>query len=353
MMWISAFADCLLYAAFAYVAGFVVLQFVPDSKKPVVHTSRLFLLLCVTGIALFSAAPIVELAAFLNDGEGWLTTFLTVLLDYRTGQGWVITVLLCILLWLTFYFEGPRLTQASFALLLAVTVGFYSHVSTVSLWAGSISHFVHFTAMSLWAGILLHIAWASKDNGNWSRFLGWFTPFAISCMAVLLASGIVLMLFFVEAADYVDSWVLPYGQMLLLKHLSIFPLLVAALINGILSRDRPFDMRWLRVEAVLLFFVFLFTAIMSKEAPPHDVSATLRAVGTAPIVELLKGEQYMPLNASLTFSVNGILLLGLSILFIGMMLLSFYRQATPWLSLVFGTAFIVTAYVGLLLVVSF
>ena len=352
----TAFADFLLYAAFAYVAGFIVLQFVPDSKKPAVHTSRLFLLLCVTGIAVFSSMPVIVLCRLLDTGEGWLTVFPTVLLDYRVGQGWGITVLLSLLLSLTFCFGGSRsrYTQACFALLLVLVAGFYSHVSTLSPWAGFISHSIHFLAMILWAGVLLHVAWFSENSQNWNRFLKWFTPFAVICVSVLLTSGFVLMLFFVEPTDYVNSWVLPYGQMLLLKHLSILPLLMAAFINGFLNKKQSFAVvMWLRIETALLFFVLLFTAIMSKEAPPHDVNNTLRSVGVAPFVELLKGEQYIPLNASWTFSLNGGMLLVLSMLFLGMMLLNFYRQMTPWLSLLFGTVFVLTAYVDLMLIVSF
>lgn len=353
MTWITAFADFLLYAAFAYVVGFIVLQFVPDSKKPAVHTSKVLLLWCMTGIALFSAMPVIELCRLLDTGEGWLTVFLTVIRDYRVGQGWGAMVLLCILLWLTFYFGGSRYIQTYFALLLVLAVGFYSHVSTLSPWTGFASHSIHFLAMTLWAGVLLHVAWFTENGQNWGRFLKWFTPFAVICVSVLLISGVILMLFFVEPSDYVNSWVLPYGQMLLLKHLSILPLLVAALINGFLTNRHNVDVLWLRVETALLFMVFLFTAIMSREAPPHDVNNTLRSVGVAPFVELLKGEQYIPLNASWTLSLNGVMLLVLSMLFLGMMLLNFYRKVTPWLSLLFGTVFVITAYVGLMLIVSF
>lgn len=353
MIWVTAFADSLLYVAFSYVAGSIVLQFVPDSKKPMIHTSKALLLSSVTGIALFSAAPVIELSFLLKNDEEWMTVFQTVILDYRVGQGWGITVLLSLLLWLAIYFKGSRYTQAYLALLLILAVGFYSHVSTLSPWAGFISHSIHFLALTLWAGVLLHVAWFSRNGQNWDRFLKWFTPFAVVCVLVLLASGVILMLFFIEPADYVNSWVLPYGQMLLLKHLSILPLLIAALINGFLNKRRILDVLWLRVEVVLLFMVFVFTAIMSKQAPPHNINNTLRSVGTAPFVEWLKGEQYIPINASLALSLNSVLLLALSMLFLGMMLLNFYRQLTPWLSLLFGTVFLITAYAGLMLVVSF
>ncbi|MED4778442.1 hypothetical protein P9306_18285, partial [Bacillus atrophaeus] len=40
----------------------------------------------------------------------------------------------------------------------------------------------------------------------------------------------------VDIKDYAKCWVLPYGQMLLLKHIGILPLLAFAFINGVLIR---------------------------------------------------------------------------------------------------------------------
>lgn len=353
MIWFTAISDILLYFAFAYVAGGIALKFVPASHKPELSESRFLLGMGVVGIAVFSAAPAIELALFLESGEGLAKTFFSVLVDYRIGNGWVITALFSVLLGVTVYYNGSKHMAALYAGMLILTVGFYSHVSTVNLWGGFASHSIHFLALSLWGGILLHVAWSAKETANWGRFLDWFTPFAFLCVGVLLGSGLVIMLFFVDLAAYADSWVLPYGQLLLLKHLSIVPVLVAALANGLLNKQRLYERAWLRAESLLLLFTLGLTAFMSKEAPPHIVNETFRSEGAAPLLELLKGTQYYPIDGTLTVSINGILLLLVSIFCLGMMVLVFKHKLSGWFSVLFGAAFILSAYAGLMLNIAF
>jgi copper resistance protein D len=349
----TALADFFLYVAFSYLAGAVVLQFVPDSKKPGISGSKTLMLLCAAGILIFSMAPVIELVAFLETGKGWGGTLLTVLLDYRIGHGWFVTFVLSLILGIAIYFEASKYNLAYYLFLLVLVVGFFSHVSTLSLWAGIASHSIHFFFMAVWSGVLLHVAWFSKDGSNWRQFLSWFTPYAMFCVTMLIASGIFIMLYFVEPEDYASSWVLPYGQMLLLKHISLIPLLAAAFINGFLNKKKEFDQTWLKVESLLLLCVFLFTAFMSKQSPPHEIDYTFQMEGAAPLVRLLKGDQYIPVEASFAWSANGAALLAIGLLFLGMMVFSYYRKASSWLAFLFGTGFIVTVYMGLMLNVSF
>jgi len=349
----TAVADFLLYTVFAYLAGSVVLKFVPEDRKPRIAESNYLLLGCVAGIVIFSLAPVMELVAFLKNEESWAGTFITVLIDSSTGHGWLVTLGLSILLGVAIYFNTSKYNQAYYLILLLLVIGFFSHVASLSLWAGFASHSIHFFFMAIWTGVLLHVAWFTKDGTNWPRFLAWFTPYAIFCVAALIASGIFIMLYFVELADYANSWALPYGQMLLLKHLSIIPLLAAAFINGFLTKRRAFSAVWLKVESLLLLVVFFFTAFMSKQAPPHNIDYTFQMEGAAPLVTWLKGDQYIPIAAALDWSTNGILLLCIGVLLLGMMIFSAYRQVSSWLSFLFGTGFIVTVYIGLMLNVSF
>lgn len=353
MIWFTAISDILLYIAFACVAGGIALKFVPANSKPERMESLSLLLLGVAGIALFSAAPVIELVLFLQGEEGLAKMFFNVLLDYRIGNGWVITVLFSILLGVTLYYEGSKQMAALYAGLLILTAGFYSHVSTVNLWGGFASHSLHFLAFSLWGGILLHVAWLAKGATNWDRFLRWFTPFAFLCVGILLGSGLVIMLFFVDLADYPASWALPYGQLLLLKHLSILPVLAAAMVNGLLNKQRLHERAWLRVESLLLLITLGFTAFMSKEAPPHNVNETFRSEGAAPFLEWIKGAPYYPIEGAFTFSINGLLLLGVSILCLGMMVLIFKQKLPSWYSVLCGVGFVFTAYAGLMLNITF
>ena len=46
------------------------------------------------------------------------------------------------------------------------------------------------------------------------------------------------MSFLVKFENYPDSWMLPYGQTLLFKHLLIIPLLVYAIINSLFVKKK-------------------------------------------------------------------------------------------------------------------
>ncbi|SDG62823.1 putative copper resistance protein D [Planococcus glaciei] len=353
MIFFTALSDVLLYLAFSYMIGSIVLGFVPADRKPRIQDSRKLQLISVAGIALFSLAPVIELVVFLNNGQGVFSTFFRVLMDFRIGNGWVLTLLFCILLGLTVFYSGSAHMRAYYTASLVLIVGFFSHVSTLNLWAGFFSHSIHFLSMSLWIGVLLHIAWLAHDGSNWKPFTAWFTPFAIACLAALFISGIVIMLFFVNPTDYAKSWVLPYGQMLLLKHLAIVPVLAAALINGFLNKKGLYERTWLQVEFLLILLVFASTAFMSKQAPPHDINDTFRSEGMAPFVELLKGPQYVPIDGALAFSLNGALLIAIGLMCLGLMVLGYKKQLPPWLSLLFGLVFVGTVYGGLMLNTAF
>ena len=139
----------------------------------------------------------------------------------------------------------------------------------------------HFLIVTLWTGILIQVAWFSKDKQKWSQFLRWFTPFAIVCIIIIGISGLTLMFNVVEPKDYVKSWVLPYGQMLLLKHISIIPVLVFAFINGVLSKKAAtipsFNPRpWIKAESFIILIVFYFTSVLGTLSPPHEVEFTVQ-----------------------------------------------------------------------------
>lgn len=353
MIFFTASTDVLLYIAFSYLAGSIVLQFVPEDRKPRLSTSKVLLLLSTAGIVLLSFVPVYELVVFLQSSQGWSESYLNAITEFRIGQGWLITLLLSIILAVAIYLDGSRYIQALYLFLLILTVGFYSHVSTLDLWAGFVLHSIHILFMSMWAGVLLHVAWFAKDGTNWRRFLAWFTPFALFCVAAVIGSGIVIMFFFVAPTDYANSWALPYGQLLLLKHVSIIPVLLAALINGFLNKKKVFQQAWLKVESILLLIVFVFTAFMSKQAPPHDVNDTLRIEGGGWLVEELAGPLSIPLTAVMDWTLNGLLLMGLSLLLLTLMLAGFSRQLNAWLSFLFSIGFIISFYVGLMLNLSF
>lgn len=353
MIFFTAFADVLLYIAFSYLAGFVVLQFIPENRKPLLSSSKVLLLISTASIVLLSFVPVYELVVFLQSSQSPIEAYQTAIMEFRIGQGWMITLLLSVILAITIYLNGNRYIQALYVLLLILTVGFYSHISTIDLWVGFALHSSHILFMSIWTGVLLHVAWFAKNEANWRPFLTWFTPLAVICVAGVIASGIVIMFFFVAPADYANSWVLPYGQLLLLKHISIIPVLLAAMINGFLNKQKEFQKTWLKVESLLLLFVFVFTAFMSKQAPPHDVNDTLRIEGGGWLIDKLSGPFYIPITAELDVTLNGTLLMTLSILLLIVMLVTFFKKANAWFSLIFSIGFICCFYIGLMMNLSF
>lgn len=352
MILFTALSDVLLYVSFSILAGWIVLQFIPVDKKPVISESKPLLLASIAGIALFSLAPVIELTIFLENGEGWIASFFEVLVHIRTGNGWVLTLLFCIIFFLSLFYSSSKFMNAYYLAILMLLVGFYSHVSTVNLWGGFLSHSIHFFVMAMWTGVLIQITCFTNKEVHWQAFKAWFTPFAMGCFIVLIGSGIVIMLFFVDIPDYGSSWLLPYGQALLLKHLTVIPLLAAAFVNGFLGKKKM-ERSWLKVEVFLLLMVFGFTAYMSKLAPPHNINNTFRSEGAAPFVEFLKGPQFLPIDSSFSFSLNGVLLIVLGLGCLALMVLGYKKALSPWLSLLFGVSFVIAAYIGLMLNISF
>ena len=88
----------------------------------------------------------------------------------------------------------------------------------------------------------------------------------------------------IDVNEYGDAWMLPYGQALLVKHLTIIPVLFFAFINGFwikrkLKRQEPINpIPWLKFESVLLFFTFVSTGVLGQQEPPHSIETTLVVV---------------------------------------------------------------------------
>jgi putative copper resistance protein D len=167
---------------------------------------------------------------------------------------------------------------------MAVCYSRTRHASTLDPVWGFFSQSLHVLAVAVWLGLLLLFAWFAGERVNWKSVLKWFTPLSISCMAIIIAAGIMIM--FKVSSEYVSAWVLPYGQALLLKHLLMIPLLMIAFLNGFLyyyklKKDPSFDPRsWFKAEGVVAVLILAVTAYMSQQAPPHEVSQTL--IGTEP-----------------------------------------------------------------------
>lgn len=342
------------YMLFSYLVGYVVLQFVPDSSKPSISISKPSLLLAVLGIIILTFLPVVEVISFFSTDGLFSLIGYSILTEFQVGIAWLYGSFFAVLLWMTIYVSGSKYLQTILLVLMILSVGYSSHASTLNLWSGLFSHSIHFLVVTMWVGVLLHVGWIAKGNENWYNFLKWFTPFTISLFLITTISGIFLMLFVLQPDDYLNSWVLPYGQMLLLKHISIVPILAFALINGFLGRkvrqEPNFNPRkWVQAETLILMLVFFITGVLGTLPPPHQINATVIQEGPAFWMEgILSQEIIAPFIVHFSPAFEGITLLFIGFTFLAMIILSFYKRLSPIIALGFGLTFIVATYLGLM-----
>ncbi|RLJ86539.1 copper resistance D family protein [Planococcus citreus] len=348
MSWLIALSDFFLYVVLAFLAGDVVLRCVKSEKKPLIEVPKKLLLIALALIPLLLAPPVIQLVLLLSESFGMMQAIVDVTTEFRAGQSYVFGTLMAVAWLIVVWRDGSWVFRAFWLVLSVLNVAYASHAASIADWQGFAGHALHFLALVLWAGVLIHIAWFLRDGRNWRAFLKWFTPFSVVLMIILIGSGIWLMLFFVAPEDYASSWILPYGQLLLLKHLSIVPLLLAAFINAVLSRSDEPNRSWLKVESWLLLLVLLITAFMSKLAPPHNINETFRMEGGAPFVEWVAGPQYLPVHAVWTPNIDGFLMMAIGLIFLGLQWLGYRKQLPEWLSFIFGLGFVAATYIGLM-----
>ena len=353
MNYLLPFSEFGLYLLFSTLVGHIVLQFVPDLKKPTNKLPKSVLLLCTLGIIVFTFIPLLQLIFLFKESVGIKTAALSVLTDFQIGRAWIAISVLSLLLWIMIYLESDKLYQSLCVLLMILAVGSASHVASLSFLPGIYSHSIHFLMVTGWVGVLLHVSWFSKDQSNWLSFLRWFTPFASICLLVILISGFILMYFVVEPKQYINSWAVPYGRMLLIKHISIVPVIVFAFINGMLTKKSAtlsnFDPRpWVKGESIILMLVFFSTAVMGMLSPPHEIDLVSKSVTKPTWIEWLLVNQKLAItHIGFSPSIPSILLIILSLLFLFLIIASF-RKVNAVIAILLGVGFIITIYLGLM-----
>jgi copper resistance protein D len=341
------------YIVFSILIGHVALQFVSETNKPKINISRNILLLSTLGVFVFTLGPVAQTISYFSDSVGLTLAIFSVLTDFQVGQAWIFIGLMSVFLWMTILVNGSKYLQALWLLLMVLGVGYSSHVASLTFWVGLFAHSAHFLMVTLWTGILMHAAWFSNDQQKWPKFLRWFTPFAVACIIIIILSGVTLMIYVVEPKDYVRSWVLPYGQMLLLKHISIIPVLVFAFINGVLSKKAAtlpfFNPRpWIKAESIIILIVFYFTSVLGMLSPPHKVDFTVRSEGASKWVEWLLGKDILStINIGFTMNFLTAILITISLIFSVLIVVSF-KKVKPLVAVFFGISFIFAMYFGLM-----
>ena len=254
--------------------GSFFLYLVPEAYRPTIHVKKGILMIAASGIAIFSFIPVLQLIFYIYHGMGFLQAFQSVLFTFEVGKAWILTFILSSLLFIFivwFDYTIKRLYSwigLILSIMLILAFAWSSHASTLDPTIGFLTDAAHFGAVSIWVGIVFIVSWFSKDHKNWQLFLKWFTPVAIACFSLTVATGLVLMTLIIDFKEYSDAWMIPYGQSLLIKHLLIIPLLGYVFINSILVRKRlkkdlTFDPRpWTKVESIIILLIFSATSAL-------------------------------------------------------------------------------------------
>ncbi|MEI4528621.1 copper resistance D family protein [Priestia megaterium] len=336
------------YVGLSLLLGFAVLQYVPLTKKPTILLSKRWLLASTAAVAIFSVGNSLEIILSFSKIRGLGETVRLVLLETRTGHAWIFVVLIAILCMVAVSIESHPHMYTLLTVALVGGIAYASHAASASALSGMLSHSLHILAVGLWGGVILIVAAFSKETSNWKSFLSWFTPFAIACFVLLSLSGFISMVIIMGLSNYVNSWATDYGQSLLLKHITIIPLLAFAVLNGFLMKKtikhpeyKP--VMWIRAESIILLIIFLFTAIMVTQSPPTNIS---HMAMDSSILPFIYGKQVtLPLTFHIT--IVGILFLFVALLFFVYLLICFYKK-TVWLSVLSAGLFVFAFYIAMM-----
>lgn len=358
MNWIFI-TELILYLCFGLLAGVQVLRFVPESKRPSYYVPESMIRFSVLLIAVLSFFPLLRLVfLFSEDSDvGFGVLFEAILFDFNVGQAWIITLFTCgsllLLQSIRKYVQDRRLEYLSTVLtfILFLAFAWASHCTVSYQWTGFATHGLHFLAVSVWMGILLVIGWFAQDHQNWQAFLNWFTPLAVSCFLITLIAGLTLMSWLVP--DVVNSWIVSYGQSLLIKHLFIVPLLVFAILNSVFVRRKMISdptfrpIPWIRAESISGMTVFAAMAVLGMQSPTENLKAVIQFEKPSRLFEFFYSSPISPdTTIQLIPTVNGIVMWLLSLLCLFMMCTVVLRKKHPWSALGFGLLFVASAYLG-------
>ncbi|SOC43320.1 copper resistance D family protein [Ureibacillus acetophenoni] len=360
MFVITVISQALLYLCVALCIGYFILSFVPRTVQPKIVVPFSVLMMAIIGIAIFSFIPILQNILLLTSRIGFSDGIRTVLFTFQTGRSWMLTLIVStiIFLFVILFHEVKNrlysLVGLTLSILLILTLGWSSHASSIDRVWGFTFDSLHLLAVSVWIGILIVVSWFSKNTVNWVKFLKWFTPVAIISLLVTSLSGILLMNFMVNWDEYINSWVVPYGQALLWKHLFIIPLLVYALINGFfihwkLKQFPSFDPRpWVKVESIVVLLIFSATAALSEQSPPKETAINDSNVSSL-FSAIYQGQIFPDMIVSISLNTTSLALLVLATLFLALTIFSFMRKAPAIFSFLMSICLVFSVYLSLML----
>jgi len=358
MIWVYI-SELLLYLSFSIIAGTLIIQLVPKSLKPTIVINKRLIQISIIGIILFSLAPVLRLVHIFYEDQSLLEAMLNVVRSFEVGRAWSFTAVIAIFFFLlvTFFpvFKNRKLTILSLVYLFALVLvfGWASHSASIANWSGFIIHSLHFVAVITWVGTLLVVGWFSVDARHWLRFLSWFTSVAVICLMLIVGSGIFLMQFVLDTKEYVNAWMIPYGQAILIKHLLILPVLILAFINGVwmkrklLASENINPLPWVKIEGVTLLLVFTATAVLGQQEPPLNIERYLLSNEPSALFSFFN-EGKIDSVAKVQFIINpmSVLLFILSAMFALIVLYGFKMRASAVVSLIMGLLCALSLYLG-------
>lgn len=352
-------SHALLNLCLALCIGSFILFLVPKTSKPNINVPKNAIQMAIIGVAFFSFIPILQNILLLANRMDFLKALQTVLFSFVTGKAWLITFVVSIILFLLLLlFEVEKkklhsLVGLMLSVVLILTLGWSSHAGSIDKVWGFIGDSIHLLAVSVWVGILMMVSWFSKSTENWLKFLKWFTPVAVTCLLITTLTGIFLMNFMVNWDEYVKSWMIPYGQALLWKHILLIPLLMYACINGILinrklKKSVDFDPRpWAKIESAIILFIFSATATLSEQSPPKET--TVNNENASGLFKIFYSGQIVPdMTLSISWNLISFIFLILAILFLGLNIVSFLRKIPVGFSFLMSICVVVCVYLSLI-----
>lgn len=361
MIWLYI-SEILLYLCFSILMGSFIIHLFPENKRPSIKISKRWLQLSILGIVILSLMPVIRVILYLSEDVGFFLTFYDVFSGFEIGKAWSFSLIVSLFFYL-FVSIFPvlknrlySLISIMFTFILILSLGWASHVASLTVWSGFIFHSLHFLATVVWVGLLLVVSWFSINHKNWVIFLNWFSSIAINCIVIIIATGFFMMSLVVDVKDYANAWTLSYGQTLLLKHIFIIPIILFAYINGFwmkkkLQHNEKINPKpWVKAESIFLLLVFSATAVLGQQEPPHIVETTLKSYrGATSLFNFFTGNtSSFPLPVQFGFNIINIILFSLSLLFLVLTLWTFAKKAPAILAFFMSFFFVISMYLALM-----
>lgn len=357
MYWIG---EPFLYLCYALVVGWL-LMIRTNESDVVARVPKSFITGSIIGIGVFSFLPVLKIVFFFSDDLGVISTLKSVMSSFSEGKYYLWTLILLAVLLLLVKYANPIRNKNVWLLCILlimaamVLMAMSSHANAWYGTLGTVTQFLHFLSVTVWSGALFMVGWFKPKGSSWIPFLSWFHLTAVLAMTMIIASGLFLTLSI--APEYINSWILPYGQALLLKHLLIIPLMVFALFNGILIKRRlksnpSFNPKpWAKAEAIIILLIYTVTGFMNQQSAPHNTSETLNETPPSGLFLWFHNNNMSP-DLHMIWNPFVVIPILLACCCITGMFLFFRRKGNAFHSLLLGILFVVISYLAVMLSVS-